>query len=143
MKKMTKHYHFYHFPSNSYILHDVSFPPGKKITLKSSLSLFHLVPPLLWKLVFYGKKFLCSFSFYPSLETLTKFVYCTSFVPLLFHFIYVVWVQFLGGERARARLILVLREFIWSAPAVSLVLPAIDDTGSLGSPPRQMVYPPV
>ena len=27
-------------------------------------------------------------------------------------------------------------------PAVSLVLPAFDDTGSLGSPLRQVVYPP-
>ena len=30
---------------------------------------------------------------------------------------------------------------IWNAPAVSLVLPAFDDTRSLGSPPRQVVYP--
>ena len=29
-----------------------------------------------------------------------------------------------------------------NAPAVSLVLTAFDDTGSLGSPPRQAVYPP-
>ena len=53
-----------------------------------------------------------------------------------------VWVQFLGGEGARARVILVLRECIWNASAVSLVLPTFDDTGSLGSPPRQVVYVP-
>ena len=42
-----------------------------------------------------------------------------------------------GGSGARARVILVLRECIWNAPAMSLVLPAFDDTGSLGSPLRQ------
>ena len=31
---------------------------------------------------------------------------------------------------------------IWNAPVVSLVLPTFNDTGSLGSPPRQVVYPP-
>ena len=41
-----------------------------------------------------------------------------------------------------ARVILVLRECIWNTPAVSLFLPAFDDTGSLGSPPRQTAYPP-
>ena len=45
------------------------------------------------------------------------------------------------GHGGRAHVILVLRECIWNAPAVSLVLPAFDDTGSLGSPPRQVVYP--
>ena len=40
------------------------------------------------------------------------------------------------GQGGRARFILVLRECIWNAPAVSLVLPTSDDTGSLGSPPR-------
>ena len=44
---------------------------------------------------------------------------------------------------SRARVILVLRECIWNAPAVSLVLPVFDDTGSLGSPPRQLVSPRV
>ena len=53
-----------------------------------------------------------------------------------------VWVQMLGDLGARVRVILVLRECTWIAPAVSLVLPAFDDTGSLGSPPRQVVYPP-
>ena len=38
------------------------------------------------------------------------------------------------------RVILVLRECIWNAPAVSLVFPAFDDIGSLGSPPRRVVY---
>ena len=54
-----------------------------------------------------------------------------------------VWVQLLGGQGARARVILVLRECIWHAPAVSLVPPAFDNTGSLGSAPSQVVYTPV
>ena len=37
-----------------------------------------------------------------------------------------------------SRVILVLRECIWNAPAVSLVLPTFDDTGSLGSLPRRV-----
>ena len=48
----------------------------------------------------------------------------------------------LGGQGARARLILVLRKYIWNAPALSLVLPTFDDTGSLNSPPRRVVYLP-
>ena len=48
-----------------------------------------------------------------------------------------------GGQGARTRVILVLRECIWDAPTLSLVHPAFDDTGSLGSPPRQLVSPPV
>ena len=52
-----------------------------------------------------------------------------------------LWVQLLEGQGARAHVIVVLRECIWNASAVLLVLPAFDDTGSLGSPPRQMVYP--
>ena len=47
-----------------------------------------------------------------------------------------------GGEGARALIILVLHECTWNAAAVSLVLPAFDDTGSIGSPPHHMVYPP-
>ena len=46
-----------------------------------------------------------------------------------------------GGSRGRARVILVLCECIWNVPTVSLVLPPFDDTGSLGSPPHQVVYP--
>ena len=46
------------------------------------------------------------------------------------------------GQAARARVILVLRGYIWKATTVSLVLPAFDDTGSLESPPRQVVYLP-
>ena len=42
----------------------------------------------------------------------------------------------LEGQGARNRVILVLRE------CISLVLPVFDDTGSLGSPPGQVVYPP-
>ena len=39
--------------------------------------------------------------------------------------------------------ILVLSERIWNAPEFSLFLQAFDDTGSLGSHPRQVVYPPI
>ena len=46
-----------------------------------------------------------------------------------------------GGLGPRIRVILVLRECIWNAPAVSLFLPTFDDTGSLGSLPRQVVIP--
>ena len=52
------------------------------------------------------------------------------------------WVQLLGVKGDCARVILVLRECIWNAPAVSLVLPAYDDTGSLGFPRRQALYSP-
>ena len=51
-----------------------------------------------------------------------------------------VLVQLLGSEGARARVISVLCECIWNAPAVVLLLPAFDDSGSLGSPPRRVVY---
>ena len=51
-----------------------------------------------------------------------------------------VWVQLLGGQGARARVILVC-ECIWNSPAGSLVLPPFDYTGSLGSLPRRVVYP--
>ena len=47
-----------------------------------------------------------------------------------------------GVGGGRARVILVLRECIRNAPAVPLVLPPFDNTGSLGFPPRQVVYPP-
>ena len=46
-----------------------------------------------------------------------------------------------GGSEGSRRVILVLRECIWNAPAISLVLPTFDVTGSLGSL-RQVVYPP-
>ena len=63
-----------------------------------------------------------------------------------FTLIYIPWgverVQLLGGSGGHTRVILVLCESIWYSPAVSLVLPAFDGTGSLGSPPRQAVYPP-
>ena len=39
------------------------------------------------------------------------------------------------------RVILVLHECISNVSVVSLVLPAFDDTDSLGSSPRQVVYP--
>ena len=53
-----------------------------------------------------------------------------------------VWIQLLGGQGARVHVILVLRECIRNALAVSFVLTAFDDTGSLASPPSQVVYPP-
>ena len=49
-----------------------------------------------------------------------------------------VWVHLLEGQGSRARAILVLRECIWKAPAVSLVPSARNDISSLGSPPRQV-----
>ena len=55
-----------------------------------------------------------------------------------------VWVQLLEGQVvAHARVIRALRKCIWNAPVVLFVLPAFDDTGSLGSLSRQVVYPPV
>ena len=48
----------------------------------------------------------------------------------------------LGGLGASPRVILVLRQYIWNVPEVLLVLPAFDDTSSLGSPPHQVVYFP-
>ena len=45
----------------------------------------------------------------------------------------------LGGQGARALVILVLRECIWNVAAVPLVLPTFDDTGSLAFPPRRVV----
>ena len=53
-----------------------------------------------------------------------------------------VWIQLLETQGARAPAILVLRECIWNASVVSLILPPFHDTGSLGSPSRQIVYPP-
>ena len=47
-----------------------------------------------------------------------------------------VWVQLLGGLEVHTHIILVLYECIWNGSTVSLVFPAFDDTGSLGSPPR-------
>ena len=46
-----------------------------------------------------------------------------------------------GALGARARVILVLSECIGNAPAVSLVLPHFDDTGSLCYPAGGVVYP--
>ena len=43
---------------------------------------------------------------------------------------------------AHSHVILVLRECIWNAPAVSLVFPAFDDTGSPDYPPRPIFYRP-
>ena len=52
-----------------------------------------------------------------------------------------VWVQLLGVQGPRAHVIFVLRECIWTAPLVSLLLPAFNDTGSLGYPQFRLVYP--
>ena len=46
-------------------------------------------------------------------------------------------------KRESVKVILVLRECIGNAPAVSLFLRAFDDTGSQGYPPRRVVYRPV
>ena len=48
----------------------------------------------------------------------------------------------LGGQGVRGRIILVLRECIWNATAVSLVITAFEDTDSLAFPPRRVVYHP-
>ena len=45
------------------------------------------------------------------------------------------------GQGTRAGVIFVLRECIWNAPLLSLVLPAFDNTGSLGSLPCRVIYP--
>ena len=44
------------------------------------------------------------------------------------------------GQVTRARVILALREYIWNASAVLLVLPAFDFIDSLGYPSRRWVY---
>ena len=62
----------------------------------------------------------------------------------IYIYIYMGWGtvgSIVGGHRARARVILVLSECIWNAPAVSLALPTFDDNGSLGSLPRQGSIP--
>ena len=47
-----------------------------------------------------------------------------------------------GGQEARARVILVLRGCIWNTFAISIVLRIFYDNSSLGSTPRHLVYPP-
>ena len=49
---------------------------------------------------------------------------------------------FICCQGARLVFFFFLSECVWNAPAVSLVPPAFDVTGSLGSPPRLVVYPP-
>ena len=44
------------------------------------------------------------------------------------------------GLKSRALVILVLRECIWKAFAVSFIHLTFDDNGPLGSSPRQVVY---
>ena len=53
-----------------------------------------------------------------------------------------IWVQFCGGQGACGSVNLVLRECIWNASRVSFVLSSFKDIGSLGSPPRRVVYHP-
>ena len=67
---------------------------------------------------------------------------CGYVVLVLYIYIYIVCVQLLGRSGGLRCVILVLRECIWNTPEVSLVLPAFDVTGSLGSPSRQVVHPP-
>ena len=52
-----------------------------------------------------------------------------------------VRVHMLGGKGVHAHVIFVLRKCVLYAPAVSFVLPALENTGSLGSPPHQVIYP--
>ena len=52
-----------------------------------------------------------------------------------------VWVQLLGGLGTCVCVILVLRECIWNAPVILLVLPAFDSVSSLGSPLHQGLSP--
>ena len=59
------------------------------------------------------------------------------------HSIFIYGAGGVGGQETRARSILVLRECIWNVPAVSLVLPAFDGTGSPGYPPHRLVYRPL
>ena len=47
-----------------------------------------------------------------------------------------------GWSGVRAHVIIVLHEYIWSAPAVSVSLPNFDDTDSLHSPLRRVICPP-
>ena len=46
-----------------------------------------------------------------------------------------------GGKEGGRTHVLVLDECILNAPAVSLLLLAFDDTGSLGNTPRLVLYP--
>ena len=50
-------------------------------------------------------------------------------------------VQF-WGVREPALVLFLFYECIWNAPAASLVLQTFADTGSLGPPPRQVLYHP-
>ena len=52
----------------------------------------------------------------------------------------VISIYGMGEFRFLGALTLVLHECIWNAPAVSLVFPAFDDNGSLGSPLGWVVY---
>ena len=63
--------------------------------------------------------------------------------PLMIKYIYMGWGEAgfnCWGVRGPE---LILFLFYVNEPAVSLILPAFDDTGSLDFPPRQVVYPPV
>ena len=50
------------------------------------------------------------------------------------------WVQLLGMSGARAHVILVLRECILNATAVSFVLPTSEESGSLGFSLRRVIH---
>ena len=49
-------------------------------------------------------------------------------------------VQLLEDQGGHVHVILALRKCIWNTPMFSLAFPAFDGTGSLGSPPRLVVY---
>ena len=53
-----------------------------------------------------------------------------------------VWVQLLGGQGVCSHVILVLCECIWNAHTILLVLSALENASSLGSPLHQVVYAP-
>ena len=54
-----------------------------------------------------------------------------------------VWVHLSEDQEVRDHVILVVRECIWNALVILLDLPTFDDTGSLGYPPRCVIYHPL
>ena len=53
-----------------------------------------------------------------------------------------VWVNWLEVRGDRCRVILVVRETVWNALVILLVLQTFDDTGSLDYPPGRVIYRP-
>ena len=75
-------------------------------------------------------------------------IYCNKKINedlVIYIYIYMGWggesgFNCLGVKVLALLLFLFLCEYIWNEPVVSLVLPAFDDTGSLSSPPHQVVW---